>query len=107
MDNQPRTWHFSGFYGDPRVSNRHFTRDLLQKLGTVYNGPWFVMGDFNEILSQVDKDGGRARSDSQMEAFRNTLEVCELQSLEYKGDHFTWIRNNTDGCIKIRLGSGK
>lgn len=58
------------------------------------------MGDVNEILSQEDKGGGGIRSEPQIEAFRNALEVCGLQPLECKGNHFTWIRNTVDGCIK-------
>lgn len=42
-------------------------------------------------------------SDSQIEAFRNYVEVCALQPLQYRGNHFTWFRNTTDGCIKERL----
>lgn len=34
---------------------------------------------------------------------RNAIEVCALQPLKYRGNHFTWIRHNVDGCIKERL----
>ncbi|KAK1378466.1 hypothetical protein POM88_025210 [Heracleum sosnowskyi] len=61
------------------------------------------MGDFNEILSQEDKEGGGTKSDSQIEAFRMSLEICALQPLDYHGTHFTWSRNTVDGCIKERL----
>lgn len=61
------------------------------------------MGDFNKILSQEDKEGGGVKNESQIEAFRKSMEVCELQPLQYRGNHFTWIRNTTDGCIKERL----
>lgn len=100
---QQRPWHFCGFYGEPKAANRHFTWDLLQKLRIVDNGPWLVMGDFNEILSHADKEGGGVKNDAQIEAFRNSLEICELQPLEFRGDHFTWIRNTTETCIKERL----
>ena len=51
FDNQHLSWHFSGFYGDLIVSNRHMTWELLQHLRIVAHGPWLVMGDFNEVLS--------------------------------------------------------
>lgn len=102
-DYQQRSWHFCGFYGDPKVTNRHHTWDLLQKLRTITSGPWLVMGDFNEILNQEDKEGGEVKSDSQIEAFRISLEVCELKPLENRGERFTWIRNGINGCIKERL----
>ena len=42
-ENQPRFWHFCGFYGDPKTSNRHHTWELLQKLRIIHSGPWLVM----------------------------------------------------------------
>ncbi|KAK1369554.1 hypothetical protein POM88_035646 [Heracleum sosnowskyi] len=102
-DNHQRSWHFCGFYGEPKTTNRHYTWELLKKLRIVYSGPWLVMGDFNEILSQEDKEGGGVKSDSQIEAFCNYLEVCAIKSVDYKGNHFTWIRITTNGTIKERL----
>ena len=66
-------------------------------------GPWLVMGDFNEILSQDDKDGGRMRNERQLDAFRNTLGNCGLNPLNYIGDRFTWIKNTEEGYIKERI----
>ncbi|XP_062110758.1 uncharacterized protein LOC133822432 [Humulus lupulus] len=73
----------SGFYGDPAVSNRHVTWELLQHLRIIAHGAWLVMGDFNEILSQADKNGGRLRNEQKIEVFRNTLE----NSQKNKEDH--------------------
>ena len=101
-ENQPRSWHFCGFYGEPNVSNRRYTWELLQKLRIVHNGPGLVMGDFNEILSQEDKVGGVLRNDSQIEDFRITMEVCRLKPLDYRGNRYTWFKN-TEGTIKERL----
>lgn len=102
-DKHPREWHFCGFYGEPKTSNRHFTWDLLQKLRIIFNGPWLVMGTFNEILSHEDKEGGGVKNDSQIKAFKISLEVCELNPLDYRGNRFTWVRNTTEGCIRKRL----
>ena len=102
-ENQPRFWHFCGFYGDPKTSNRHHTWELLQKLRIIFDGPWLVMGDFNEVLSQADKEGGGLRNETQIEAFRVSLEVCKLYPLDYVGEHFTWFRVTIDGYLTERL----
>lgn len=39
-------------YGEPCVENRHIFWDLLQDLGGVWDGPWMVIGDFNEAMWQ-------------------------------------------------------
>ncbi|XP_062088399.1 uncharacterized protein LOC133794966 [Humulus lupulus] len=103
FDNQHLSWHFSGFYGHPAVSNRHMTWELLQHLRIIAHGPWLVMGDFNEVLSQADKNGGGLRNEHQIEAFRNTLEVCKLQPLDYRGNQFTWQRFCEDDLLQERL----
>ncbi|XP_074350532.1 uncharacterized protein LOC141689907 [Apium graveolens] len=103
LENQPRAWQFCGFYGEPKVANRHYTWDLLLKLKSVATGPWMAMGDFNEILSQEDKEGGGVKSEAQIEAFWVSVEVCALQPLDFRGDHFTWIRKMDEGSIKERL----
>lgn len=46
-----------------------------------------------------EKEGGNARSNSMMQAFRDCLLDCGLEDLGYKGDCFTWQR----GEIRERL----
>lgn len=52
----------------------------------------FCVGDFNEIIAQSEKVGGQARSEVQMEKFRETLWGCGLGDLGYRGPKFT-LRN--------------
>lgn len=60
-------------------------------------GPWLCAGDFNEILDLSEKWGGNGQQRSLMEAFKNTLEVCELHDLGYRGSKFTWS-NGREGA---------
>ncbi|XP_060968323.1 uncharacterized protein LOC115710989 [Cannabis sativa] len=79
-----------------------FRQSLQFKNGL--ESPRFLIGDFNEILSQSDKLGGSLRNESQIEAFRNTLDHCHLQDLPYEGDRFTWVKNRKAvTTIKERL----
>ncbi|XP_074317931.1 uncharacterized protein LOC141654709 [Silene latifolia] len=54
--------------------------------------PLVLFGDFNEILSATEKEGGAIRRESQMDAFRETLDDCALYDLGYRGNIFTWQR---------------
>lgn len=57
-------WRFTGFYGNPDQSMRKHSWNLLRRLAGVEefrNLPWVVGGDFNEILHQAEKRGGRLR----------------------------------------------
>ncbi|XP_073019258.1 uncharacterized protein [Primulina eburnea] len=100
-------WRFTGFYGQPDASLRHFSWDLLKRLKSLreLDGiPWLVGGDFNEICYESEKLGGNRRPIPQMQAFRDTLEVCELQDIFCHGDAFTWVnRRRTENLVFERL----
>ena len=49
--------------------------------------------DFNEILKQSEKVGGRLRPYSQMQIFREALDECGLMDLGFKGSPFTWSKH--------------
>uniref|UniRef100_A0A803NU77 Reverse transcriptase domain-containing protein n=1 Tax=Cannabis sativa TaxID=3483 RepID=A0A803NU77_CANSA len=100
--------HFSGFYGAPCASQRHFTWELLNKLkDTAPLFPWLVMGDFNEILSNHDKLGGPLRDEHQIDAFRTTIDRCGLNELYFSRDRFTWHNKHAQSSnVKERLDFG-
>ncbi|XP_075478769.1 uncharacterized protein LOC142519616 [Primulina tabacum] len=100
-------WRFTGFYGQPDISLRRFSWDLLRKLKRLpelCELPWLVGGDFNEICYDSEKLGGVRRSPSQMQEFRDALDVCELQDIHSHGDLYTWVnRRRADSAIFERL----
>ncbi|MBA0755210.1 hypothetical protein Gogos_000127 [Gossypium gossypioides] len=69
--------------------------------------PWFVVGDFNEIMYGVEKKGGLPRDERRMELFRRVLEECQLYDVGYEGSWFTWERGNLpETNIRERLDRG-
>jgi endonuclease/exonuclease/phosphatase family metal-dependent hydrolase len=66
------------------------------------NLPWLALGDFNEILYNYEKEGGRPRSQQTMQAFHDALKDCELEDMGYVGYLFTWRR----GKLRERLDRG-
>lgn len=58
-----------------------------------------VLGDFNEILYSLEKEGGNASPNAMMKEFRDCLAECGLDDMGYIGDPFTWRR----GDIRERL----
>jgi hypothetical protein len=54
-------WRFTGLYGEPEWSQKGVTWDALHSIRGDGSVPWLVMGDFNEILFNVEKEGGRPR----------------------------------------------
>ncbi|MBA0809479.1 hypothetical protein Gohar_025128, partial [Gossypium harknessii] len=63
--------------------------------------------DFNEVLYSFEKVSGVPREEHSIEAFRKTLDDCQLGDVGYLGNYFTWERENLlETSIKERLYRG-
>ncbi|KAL2898754.1 Major capsid protein L1 [Bienertia sinuspersici] len=51
-------WRFTGVYGCPENENEHLTGNLLEKLQDSDCAPWLCGGDFNLMMTSVEKKGG-------------------------------------------------
>ena len=85
----PKEWQFTLFYGDPVVTNRQISWDLLKPMNIDQSIPWALGGDFNEIISNDEKTRVE-RSERQMMAFKDALDVCGLKDPGYMGYKYTW-----------------
>lgn len=86
-----------GFYGHPETGRRRLSRRLLSELNPGLNmASWCVLGDFNEILSQDEKEGGRPRAGNLMGDFRQALQDNILFDLGWKRLKLTWCNNHTN-----------
>lgn len=63
--------------------------------------PWLCAGDFNEILFQHEKEGGKPRPQACLDCFKGALEVCDLEDLGFTGDIFTWRNKQIKGTSHI------
>jgi hypothetical protein len=95
-------WRFTGVYGEPSWNQKHITWDALRDLHGQFQLPWLALGDFNEILFNHEKEGGRSRTQQAMQLFHDALRDCDLEDMGYVGDLFTWRR----GSIRERLDRG-
>lgn len=71
-------WYLTGIYGHPKTTKRTETWSLLSWIQEESSAPWCVIGDFNKIRYQNEKEGGRLRPEKQMKDFRDTLQSNNL-----------------------------
>ncbi|KAL2938555.1 Flagellar hook-associated protein 1 [Bienertia sinuspersici] len=103
-DDRVVVWRAIGIYGWPDSTNKYRTWSLMTTLKADCTSPCLMFGDFNEIISLREKEGGAIRSESQMNAFGNAIDRCFLKDLGFKGGMFTWQRgNNPNTFIRERL----
>ena len=54
-------WRLTGFYGNLETHQMDDSWALLERLGKQDDSPWVCIGDFNEVLSVNEKEGGADR----------------------------------------------
>lgn len=58
---------------------------------------WIIGGDFNKILFENEKQGGRPRPMAQIQGFRNVLQECHLFEIEHADKSYTWFNKKRVG----------
>ena len=59
-------------------------------MAELHSLPWLVLGDFNEILSEEDKFGGRRLNLNRAIEFKDCIDSCNLLDLGFSGPKYTW-----------------
>jgi hypothetical protein len=77
-------------YGEAQVSESHKTWDMLKFIKASSPLPWLRIGDFIEVLFREEHVGVNERSNTQFQAFRDTIDVCELMDLGFSGNPWTF-----------------
>ncbi|CAN1128363.1 hypothetical protein LINPERHAP2_LOCUS4585, partial [Linum perenne] len=86
-------------YASPKPTESVLLWDTLKDLSSSVVDPWAVIGDFNLILSAVDKRGGVPFNRPRNKSFIDAVDVCGLSDFPFQGPRFTWARNN----VLVRL----
>ncbi|CAA7059511.1 unnamed protein product [Microthlaspi erraticum] len=80
-------------YGDPVTEHREQVWERLHEIGMNRIGAWFMAGDFNAIVGNHEKRGGRKRSETSFLPFKKLLENCEKKSYTgNKKSRANWLK---------------
>ncbi|PPD83787.1 hypothetical protein GOBAR_DD19257 [Gossypium barbadense] len=65
---------------------------------------WVFGGDFNAIMNDAEKEGGRRGVKAQMNEFKEVMDEMALVDIKPNSGWFTWVNNRNEGrLIKERL----
>ncbi|TYJ37050.1 hypothetical protein E1A91_A05G349500v1, partial [Gossypium mustelinum] len=97
-------FRFTSFYGQTDPSLRQQSWDMLRRVKSMVNEGWIMGGDFNAILNNSEKEGGRRKPRTLMDDFCDVLEELSLTDVKTPNGWFTWT-NNREGTrlVKERL----
>ena len=84
------SWSLVGFYGPPYQAKRRKAWENLHALLQSINGPWMCFGDFNIVVDESKKDGGKRGTSSTPNFLRELLFDLGAKDLGYVGNKYTW-----------------
>ncbi|XP_057425675.1 uncharacterized protein LOC130719041 [Lotus japonicus] len=91
-------------YGFPEAQNKWRTWHMIRRVRPVDVVPWLCIGDFNDILSPLDKLGGDPPDLGRMQVANQACADCGLSRVDASGNPFTWVNNRTGvGRVEERL----
>ena len=83
-------WRLTCVYGEAQTHLRY-------RISTSSSLPWMCIGDFNEVLCSSEHVGIGMRSNAQIQAFRDTVDICMLIDIGYKGRQWTFEKRVAGG----------
>lgn len=97
-------WRLTAVYGEAQTHLRHQTWDTIKNISNSSDLPWLCMGDFNEVLRPHEHEGVGQRSNAQIQAFRDTVDICKLMDIGFKGRFWTFEKKVAGGTYtSVRL----
>ena len=97
---------FSAIYASPKFYIRRQLWDDLRNMAISIDKPWLLVGDYNDVLCQNEKLGGRRISTSRANLYAETMDSCNLVDLGFCGPKFTWTNKRKRNPIYERLDRG-
>ena len=94
-------WILFCIYGPLSTKDKFKFWDSLTSVGENFVSPWLCIGDFNFVLDQSKKLGGRLVARSSSCPFRNFIDQIGLINLGFVGNPYTWC-NNRKGFTTIK-----
>lgn len=88
-------------YAHNAIHQRRKLWEDLEKLQ--YNGAWCIIGDFNNVLTSLDRIGGKEVQESEYADLNTMMEKLDMVEKDTIGDHFTWFNKHVHGAIYSRI----
>ncbi|XP_074346816.1 uncharacterized protein LOC141685620 [Apium graveolens] len=104
LNNNVSIWRLTGFYGYPERTRRRDSWELLRCLAVKSSLPWFVFGDFNDMISEKDKKGNHKHPQAFLNGFKEVLDEIQLIELDLMRGRCTWEKSRgTLGWVRERI----
>jgi exonuclease III len=100
-------WHLVGFYGPPHSVRKRETWENLGAVLESIEGSWVCIGDFNMIVEEEEKEGGKPGCASAPNFLKDLIFYLGVVDLGFSGNKFTWTNKRWGkNSIRERLDRG-
>lgn len=90
-------------YGEPDRTKRIQVWNQLKEHASSRDRPWFLTGDFNDIINSNEKVGGPPRSEGSFTDLRSFMSSCDLYDLKHTGNFLSWRGKRHTHMVRCRL----
>ena len=87
----------------PDHAKRNAVWNELTALRPQDGEPWFLTGDFNELIDNSEKSGGQVRAEGTFCAFRTFLSTNDLFDIKHYGNFLSWRGKRNSQVVQCRL----
>jgi hypothetical protein len=92
------SWWLTSVYGPQTDGDKALFMDELEAIRDACPGPWAVVGDFNLILDDTDKNNTRINRRN-MSLFRRVVDSLELRDMYLHGRLYTWSNERSNPML--------
>ena len=90
-------------YGDTDKPKRRQLWEHIIYLSDSRDAPLFVTGDFNDLTSNTEKEGGPSREEGSFTDMRTFMAEADLYDLQHSGDPLSWRGQRGLHLVRCRL----
>lgn len=89
--------HATFVYASTNYKEREKLWEEIINISRMIQGPWIILGDFNQVRNMVDRIGVHTRvSLPNMRAFNQSINMAYLKEIEIKANPVTWTNRRIE-----------
>ncbi|KAL5162615.1 Transposon TX1 uncharacterized protein [Glycine soja] len=93
----------TAIYGFNYLEQRRDLWHDLEAINKTQQGPWCLIGDFNNVLKTNDRVGGKMVCEKEYKDLRTMMDNTGLAEMDSKGDYYTWSNKQSENIIYSRI----
>jgi exonuclease III len=97
-----QTW-MTAIYAHNQPAQRKILWKELDAVHRNQQGPWFLIGDFNNVIKSMDRIGGNLVTEHEFADLNDMMNTTGLFEKESIWDYYTWTNKHTVGTIYSRI----